>query len=230
MTDNEIKKTPDKAEMVAHFESLLAQHGDHFRALDWENQEAQELRYSILLHLPIYACRTKNFSVLDVGAGLGDLYRFLKEKGWLEKLNVKYTGLDISQAMVKMARQKFPEGNFKVQDIFEENLSENYDFVVGSGIFNTRVSDSPDYQIFVRKIIRKMFEISRFGAAVNFQSLLVLEKLPLERIQESFKHYYYYDPVEMLDFARAVTKRFILRHDYHPADFTLFLIKNFGEG
>lgn len=230
--NNWLQKTPDKEPMKAHFEKLLEVHGDNFRALDWDSAESQELRFSILMHLPIFTGRTRNFSLLDLGCGMGDLYKYLKKQTWLEKLNIKYTGVDIAPAMIKIAQEEFPEADFKIQDVFEEQNPETFDFIVSSGIFNTRVSDSPDYQIFVRKFIQKLYGLCRFGVAVNFQSTLVLAQIQVteERIRESFKKYYYYDPAEMVEFAKDITRRFILRHDYHPADFTLFLIKNFGEG
>ena len=136
----------------------------------------------------------------------------------------------IAAVMIEAARKKFPEADFRVLDILEQDCGQ-FDFVASSGIFNTRISEADEeYRIFVRRMIQKMFQICRFGVAVNFQSSQVLEEYPQIKLHESFKRYYYYDPVEMLNFAKDLTKRFVLRHDYHAADFTIFLIKNYGEG
>ena len=48
-------------------------------------------------------------SMLDVGCGTGPLYELID---W----DVKYKGVDYSWAMIKMANDMFPDGEFEVQD------------------------------------------------------------------------------------------------------------------
>ena len=54
--------------------------------LGWENQEAQELRFKVLERVIF-----PHASILDVGCGLGNLYDYLRNRGY----NFGYTGVDI---------------------------------------------------------------------------------------------------------------------------------------
>jgi hypothetical protein len=36
---------------------------------------------------------------------------------------------------------------------------------------------------------------------------------------------FYADPLRVVDFCRRITPRVVLRHDYHPRDFTVYLYK-----
>lgn len=67
----------------------------------------------------------------DVGCGAGAMYNLLKEK--YKGLNpLKYTGLDISENSVNVARSLFPETNFEVFDATIHPLTSKYDVVFSS--------------------------------------------------------------------------------------------------
>jgi len=51
--------------------------------------------------------KLKGGSVLDVGCGNGRFFDFLKEKG------LDYVGVDFSESLVKIAKEKNPKGSFK---------------------------------------------------------------------------------------------------------------------
>ena len=62
---------------------------------------------------------------LDVGCGAGGRFvRILEDRGF------SVTGLDVSQAMVKLARSNHPEHKFLHQDICSWETEEKYDFIV----------------------------------------------------------------------------------------------------
>lgn len=51
-------------------------------------------------------------TILDVGCGTGVLYEPLKKE------NAKQiTAIDVSEKMIKLAKDKFPQGNFLCEDI-----------------------------------------------------------------------------------------------------------------
>src|SRR5579859_1483527 len=66
------------------------------------------------------------WSVIELGSGTGNLLNALKPSRGL--------GLDISPAMVKLARVKFPHLQFEVADAENFELPEKFDFVVASDL------------------------------------------------------------------------------------------------
>ena len=61
--------------------------------------------------LPLLNYIKKNDRVLDIGCGNGRLYQILKEN------QVDYTGLDISEELIYIAKNKYPEADFIVGDM-----------------------------------------------------------------------------------------------------------------
>lgn len=53
-------------------------------------------------------------SILDNGCGTAPIYEMIKNNP--EKWNFDYKGTDYSFAMINIAKEQFPEGNFEVQD------------------------------------------------------------------------------------------------------------------
>jgi len=58
--------------------------------------------------------------VLDACCGNGRLYGVLKEK------NIDYSGIDNSEELIKIAREKFPEAHFELADILKIPFPDNH--------------------------------------------------------------------------------------------------------
>ncbi len=52
----------------------------------------------------------QNDKILDIGCGSGRMVKILKDK------NIDYVGIDISEALIKIARKRYPNNNFMVGD------------------------------------------------------------------------------------------------------------------
>lgn len=61
----------------------------------------------------------KGGSVLDVGSGPGNNARYIKEQGFTVQ------GIDLSEEMVKIAREKVPGTEFKIMDMRKLDFPEN---------------------------------------------------------------------------------------------------------
>ena len=61
-------------------------------------------------------------SVLDVGCGNGRLLEVLAEK------KIKYVGLDLSENLIKVCREKYPDYKFEVGEISNLGILPEYDF------------------------------------------------------------------------------------------------------
>lgn len=65
-------------------------------------------------------------SVLEIGCATGDILASLKPS--------KGTGVDISGAMIDIAKKKFPDLDFREMDAENLNLSDRYDFIILSDV------------------------------------------------------------------------------------------------
>lgn len=72
----------------------------------------------------------KNSSVLDLGCGNGALTNALQEKGYLVK------GLDSSNDLLEVAKQKYPNIEFLNGDATNFTLSESVDVVFSNAVFH----------------------------------------------------------------------------------------------
>lgn len=213
----------DKQGQIAYFEGLLAQHGANYKALDWNSPESQRLRFKIFKEIFVYGKKASGISLLDVGCGFGDLYGFLKAEGLLHRNRINYTGYDISPKLLEVARKKYPEAKFELKDMLENRYVPKFDYVFCSGIFNIRTSEEFDHLDFVKEMLFRMYDLAGCGVAVNFLSEGALPIGSPEDLNSG--RYFYFKPDEILNFCRFVCSRYILRHDYHPGDFTVYLLK-----
>jgi SAM-dependent methyltransferase len=213
-----------KEKIAEYFEKLLEKHGDHYLSLDWKSKESQHVRFTVLMDMLAYTDKQKNFSMLDVGCGIGHFYEYLNSSGIMDKFKIKYTGIDISQKMVEFAKKKFPGVDFRMVDLIQDKFDKKYDYVVSSGAFNIRMSDLELHKASVRQIISRMFRLCTFGTAVNFLSKSSLYLLP-QGTDDGSDRYVYYSEEEVIGFVRSICDRYVLRKDYHPGDFTIYMLK-----
>ncbi|HVN66736.1 MAG TPA: class I SAM-dependent methyltransferase, partial [Candidatus Sulfotelmatobacter sp.] len=160
----------DKAAQIAYFEGLLAEHGDNYKALDWNSPESQRLRFKILKEIFLYGKRSVNLSVLDVGCGFGDLYGYFKTDGLLNKHRISYTGYDIAPGILAVAKKKYPEARFEVKDILLDHHVPKHDYLFCSGTFNIRTTERDEHVDFVKEMLFRMYDLCGCGLAVNFLS------------------------------------------------------------
>lgn len=74
----------------------------------------------------------KKLSLLDIGCGSGWHAEYLKREGMFS--SISYTGLDTSEHMKYFAQIVYPEGNFIVSNIVQEQLSLSFDIVMESAV------------------------------------------------------------------------------------------------
>lgn len=198
--------TDDDQHTVDYFTALVDQFGFDPRALDWGSRESQRLRFAVLAGVGAL----DGASVLDVGCGLGDLYDWLIGQGW----QGDYTGIDLTPRMIALARERFPDLHLEQRDLLTEPIGDGtFDYVMASGIFYLRRSEPFEY---LQHMVEAMFRHCRRAVAFNSLSAWAPQQDPGE---------FYADPPATLSFARSLTPRLSLRHDYHPRDFTVFLYK-----
>lgn len=199
----------DNDALVASFFDKRAEiFGDSIDALDWGSSRTQQLRFALLSEIG----KLEGASLLDVGCGLADFYSFFQQKG----MEVKYTGVDLSEKLIAIARDKYPGLDLRFANILEENFGE-YDYVVGSGIHYLKVENNIQRS---EVILKRMFDLCKVGVATN---MINAENLSDGALDD---HVYAFMPTDALKIARKITKYILLRQDYLPHDFTLYLYRD----
>lgn len=105
----------------------------------------------------------------------------------------------------------------------QENYLGDFDLVLESGIFNICLGNKSEHLNMVKKIIYKMWERAKRAVALNFLATSAIDFSNQEDLQSG--RYFYFSPEIMLGFIRTFCSQSILRQDYKPGDFTLYLIK-----
>ena len=195
----------DKAKLLSLYQTRFKELGHDVRAIGWNDKATQELRFKVLCDI----ADLSGSSICDIGCGFGDLYPYLKNRFG----TVSYKGIDIVPEFVAKAKELNPECAFECLDILENRFEEPFDFFVASGALSFKIKDNMTH---AKNIISKMFECSKKGVSINFLSSYV--NYQLERN-------YHYQPEVLFSFAKSLSKRVTLRHDYPLWEFTLYIYR-----
>jgi hypothetical protein len=196
MSDSEIVR----AQTSIYRQSFL-QHGDAPLATHNTGREVQNLRFERILRHLVPA--KSPFSMHDVGAGLCDLHHYLVQQG----VEHAYSGTEVVQEMVDLAREKYPEISVRNRDLLSDEPSDRHDFVVLSGVFNIPGDvDRESWKEFVLRMVARMYEMAEVAVAFNFLSSYRTFTDP---------ELFYIEPAEMLDYCMKHLSRFVvLDHGY----------------
>lgn len=198
------------------YQESLAQYGTNPRALGWKSQAEQYARFAVLSEL---LPRGASLEIGDFGCGFGDLLLYLKDEG----LSIsRYVGVDVSSEMLDRASERL--GFLREPPVTDLEFVERVNHVspvdwwFASGTWNVRGSTpASEWLGRVEADLEALFRSARVGVTCNFLSDLVdfenegLFYAPLSRI---------------LGFVRTrLSRRFIVRHDYMPFEWTLIILK-----
>lgn len=164
-----------------------------------------------------------NKSVLDIGCGFGEFGKFLLKR----YKNVDYTGVDIMPEFITEASKEVPCGKFFVADFLDDPSTSlgasQYDVVIASGVLNSnwpaRAGKGGQNLEYRKTAIKKMFSLTSNVVAFN-----MLGGHPAPE-NNSDSNIWYSDSLEILEYCMTLTRRVILRANYHPKDFTILMYK-----
>lgn len=156
-----------------------------------------------------------NKNVLDVGCGFGELGNFLTKR----YENVKYKGVDIMPEFIENGKKIYPQLNLETADYFGQPSPELYDTVICSGALNSNFGTKEENLEFRKNAIKVMFEHATSVLAFN-----MLGGHPATQNKED-SNIWYSDSLEILEYCMSLSRRVVLRHHYHPTDFTIFMYK-----
>lgn len=155
-------------------------------------------------------------NVLDVGCGFGEMGNFLTKR----YKNVRYKGVDIMPEFIENGKKIYPDLDLEVEDFFGQPKPETYDTVICSGALNSNFGNKEENLEFRKRAIKAMFEHTTNVCAFN-----MLGGHPAPKNDKEDSNIWYSDSMEILEYCMSLTRRVILRHQYHPSDFTIFMYK-----
>ena len=195
-----------KEYVISVFDKNLQLHGDRPEAVGW-SARGGPLHYQSLLDIG----RIDHAKILDFGCGKGDFFQFLSEQG----IAVDYTGYDINEKLISLAQKKYGVDRFRVFDLDEDALAEEFDYIFLCGVFNLRIEG---LDLLIKKTLTRLFQHCRRGLAFNALSALNPRK--------DFE-LHYSSPDELFSFAVKTLSPYVsLRQDKILYDFTLFIYKD----
>ncbi len=198
--------TSDTATVLRrHYQQHFAVHGDGPLATQ-QSREGQRFRFLKLFEIADLTGR----SVLDVGSGLGDMYPLLNAYC----PGAHYQGIDIVPEMVACAAAKYPAVRFRVANLIEDPFTDQFDYVVMSGVFNNAL---PDPTGFLEHLVSRAWDRATRGLAFNFLSAHV------NFVDDTMA---YHDPARVVDFCiRRLARRVRIEHHYERCDVAVFVYR-----
>jgi hypothetical protein len=179
------------------YQKSFLEHGDTPKGTNQNDRDTQNVRFQKLLKNILDIHKAK-FTIHDFGSGLCDLHKYMLDNN----IEHEYSGTEIVPEMVETSQKKYPGIKVYNRDIFNDKMTDTYDFNVVCGTFyipgNVKHNE---WKEFILKSVKKLFEISNCGISFN---LLTTHKT---RTDESL---FYMDPQEAFDFCVKNLSRFVL--------------------
>ncbi|MDI6728595.1 MAG: class I SAM-dependent methyltransferase [Thermodesulfovibrionales bacterium] len=198
-----------KKYVISFFDKNLMLHGDRPEAVRW-SPKGQILHYEAMLDIG----NINGAKILDFGCGKGDFYQFLKDRG----ISVEYSGFDINEKLIALAKQKFPGVDFRIFDIEKDPMKEDFDYILICGVFNLQVQGIDEL---IKTALIRLFRHCRIALGFN--------ALSSHNPRKDFE-LHYTSPEDIFNFAATKLSPFVsLRHDRIVCDFTLFVYKDINK-
>lgn len=188
--------------ILERYDRRLAVFGPVPAALGW-TKNRHVLRYHMLLE----PWHLTDEDVLDMGCGFGDMYAYCRER----LPNVRYEGIDLNPSLIDAGRSRYPEARLRAANVLADGLDGEWDVIVASGLFNLKLGDN---WAFIQRMFALFAQHARRGFAANFLS---------NRVDYELADTFHADPPRVLDLAYGHSNRVMLRNDYMPFEFTVYV-------
>ena len=196
-----------KSVIIEKYQDQFIRYGVNNQSLFTPGRK-QNVRFNVIKEIGL----SSTDSILDVGCGFGDPLKYLKR---VIDYKGKYTGIDITPEFVSACLSLNPDIDFRLLDILQEEIHEQWDFVVLTGTLNINIGEI--HTEFVRQMITKMFNLSKKGVSIDFVSTYG---------DNRNENIYRADPCEIFSFCKSLSRRVSLRNDYLPWEFAIYIFKD----
>lgn len=185
--------------------NAAARHGGNFPTLLWASRKTQAARFNAIVN----ACSMNGKKILDVGCGRADLLTFLQDCGSQPS---EYIGIEAVEVLAAVARQrpgaKIIDGDFVADTRLMEVAA---DVIIFSGSLNT-LDQFAFYQSLSHAIL-----VARQAVVFNFLCSPALA---------AAGHLHWYQPDDVLRFARNKCSRVGWLNNYLDGDMTIYMEKS----
>jgi SAM-dependent methyltransferase len=196
----------EKSETIKRYNQRLEEFGYNPLSLGWGEKNRANLRFEILLSQWDF----NRANILDFGCGFGDLHNYMKNSGIID---FSYTGVDINENLIKKGLEVYPGLNLINADWLESAPEDTFDYILSSGVFNHKLEDNFE---FITKAMQLFNRLSKKGFALNFLS---------DKVEFEYDYTYHASPSKILEMGYLFSNKIVLRNDYMPYEFTLFVNK-----
>ena len=192
-----------------YWTKLAEKYGHSTKSLDYSSDEGQKKRFDVVTQVGI----EENCSVLDVGCGFGDYFNYLNHS---KIKNVRYYGIDITEKMVELAKEKNPFADIMQGNFLDLPDDKKFDFVINVG-FNS-VKTGHNWET-LTQVLDKMWTLCNKGIAYGAVSTFAQN-------QNMYEYTFFVSPIKVIDYVmNNLTHKVVFRHDYMPHDFTIYAYK-----
>jgi len=200
----------DLAATIGRYAERYRRFGYSPQTLGWDKGK-QDIRFQVLLSP--FDCAGKR--VLDIGCGFGDLNRLLRRTCGDD---YEYVGVDLVPDLLGEARRRYAGANvrFVEGDFLSTALPSDFDFALSSGMFNHKLEGTEPYAL-IRSCIEKAWGLCREGIAFDFLS---------DKVDYEYEHTLHSSPERILALGYDMSRNVVLRNDYMPFEFSLFVFKD----
>lgn len=208
ISDNDVTKLQSD-----YYGRLMEKFGPSVDAVASGKNEYKHLRYSKLSKL---FGEDKEFTVHDVGMGLGHFYEYLKEN--FKEREIVYSGTEIVNDFYLHCKKHNPECNFYLRDLVGTANVDKYDYVILGGTFYHQCDVSRnDWENYIYKLLSRAFSMARKGISFN---------LITQYCDYYEKGLYYCNVPKLLDFVVGNLSRFFnIDHAYPLYELTVCVYK-----
>ena len=198
--------------VLASFEKRVAQFGADPRSAFWKDEEWQKRRYDILSHLFDEPDRLGGISITDFGCGYGAFFDYLADRPVMK--NSRYTGIDMSAAMIEEAYARIRDS----RATFQSHLiaTETADYTVVCGTYNMNLGANRDeWADYVKASLEQLW--SKTTKAMGFNMLRF-------DAPDQYPGLYYADGMEFVKFCNETLSPDITYTDDRPLpDWTIII-------
>ena len=195
--------------LIEIYRDAFRKHGNSPDAVLWPKGR-QQLRFSSLTsHL-----RKNGFSILDFGCGLGHLKSYLDTRF----STFRYSGVDLVPEFISECQKKFPDSSF-TQIGGLGDISDPYDYVVLSGVFNILYGHSREqHRLAVYDTIEHLFRHTRIALSCDFMT---------DRVDFEAPNAFHMNESALVDFVQSrLSVRYRIDHSYMPYEYSVTVYKD----
>lgn len=196
-----------------YYGSLFKKYSYSPLAVGSENEINKKIRF---LKLSKCFLDDNDFSLHEIGYGLGHYYEFLKLNYPQKK--IRYSGSEVCEEFADYCREKYPECDFQLRNLANKKFKEKYDYIVFGGTFyHIEDNNKNNWEKFIEAMLKNGFQNARKGISFNM----------ITAYCDYFKKgLFYCDPNYAIKFIiKNLSRFFSIDHSYPLYEFTICVYK-----